>query len=84
MHEHKMPFSWQKRHDLSTVSAGPTQYQAQAPQMLALGPVRASICDADADADEMDRIFRNCPKSQHGAAAQAMASGKQNSFEWTA
>ena len=72
--EHKMPISWQRRHVRATVSAGPTQYQAQGPLMLATGPVRYRLAQAEADADALERAFRGCPMHQWGAAAQAAMS----------
>ena len=69
--EHQRPVEWQARHRRATVAAGPTQFQAQAPRMLALGPVRATLEEAHADADAMDRLFDLYPSHQWCAAAQA-------------
>lgn len=73
-----MPISWQKRHIHATVSAGRDVYQAQAPFMLALGPVRKGLNDAQRDADAFDRMFPLQNDKQRGAVAQAMQASYRN------
>lgn len=72
--EHKMPITWQARHERATVAAGGTQFQAQAPRLLALGPIRTNLGEASTDADLMQRMFDAAPRHQHCAVAQAVQS----------